>query len=117
MKGKQDPAFRFENVSSVQLKTYIFQSWLFFSTYYLHFPSVTEIFEDSLGRKKWEKKVRELGMRRNWEERDEDCFVFYSSRILHFLCFHLWSSQTPRSQEFCDLLCFLFIPLQSLSHM
>ena len=34
--------------------------------YYLHFPSVSEISEDSTNAKMWEKKVREMGIHGNW---------------------------------------------------
>lgn len=47
---------------------------------YLHFPNVPEIPEGSLDRKKWEEKVRDLSMYRNWEEKDE-CFICFS---VHF---------------------------------
>lgn len=53
--------------------------------YYLHFPSVTEISEDSANGKMWEEKVRELGMHGNWGERDND----YCHYLLNFLLYNL----------------------------
>lgn len=47
---------------------------------YLYFPNVPEISKGSSDRTKWEEKVRELSMYRNWEERDE-CFIYVLALI------------------------------------
>lgn len=90
MKGNEKSALWFANILNVQLKTYIFQnSLLEKKKSYLHFPCVTEISEDSSNGRKEEENVRELGSWRHWDERDNDCSLFYRSRIFHISCSYL----------------------------